>query len=636
MADTSELIQTALDTSASSFRRRMAVMDIARAEDSAGLDALIQLLSDPDQYMRREVVSALAKRDEEAVIDPLITALQDDDDTVQRYAADALGERGEVRAVPGLESLADDNSYSVRDAAKRAIEEIQRVQGDASTLDSAPAPPTAATSAPALAPASSVISEPVNAMPETVIEPMATAPPLYVESQEASELTDDVAAEVEVEQEIPLNRETEDVQSAPQIEVAAADQSAAESSQIVEATVVPKTELSVTEQAESLTVEIVDKPARSLSWDRAVRMRVFFGERLPEARQLFEAIEANRNSQRRDERGQHETLMTLGMERADKEDDLDRLQQATEAAEDRLEKLQRESATRLKQKHRLTQEAGNVWNQMSSSFFPERKAEREREISRLDEELEGLRDRIDEVRRELQAIKQQREGLAGPLTELKESAERLTEARDAATLRLAEVEGRLEELILKVIEEADDGTWESAVGRLADLSTHGGFLRSCMNQLHRTIRKQRSERVAAKRSEAALEQAKAAARTGLELFGEAVSHGFQVSTQEKETPVRLSGAIRFQEDHSFFGGYSGASGSARGTGAGHAAYVLDEPTWRPSAELAQQLASLTDAWTVSGEQAARLEIAAGLRAARDREISDFVHFLHTELERDFE
>ena len=75
MSKLDEAIEAALDATAGSFRRRMAVSDLGRSEDERAFETLIALLEDEDAYLRREVVSSLSRQSDRRVVEPLIAAL---------------------------------------------------------------------------------------------------------------------------------------------------------------------------------------------------------------------------------------------------------------------------------------------------------------------------------------------------------------------------------------------------------------------------------------------------------------------------------------------------------------------------------------------------------------------------------
>jgi HEAT repeat protein len=138
MSDIAALIETATNTSQGSFRRKMAVADLARSGEPQAIETLIGLLDDEDTYLRREVVSGLAKTEAPAVVEPLIGILHDDDDYLQRDAAEALGRFGDRRATEALRKLLDDDSYSVRYAAERSLKQIEQREPPRKEMDEPP------------------------------------------------------------------------------------------------------------------------------------------------------------------------------------------------------------------------------------------------------------------------------------------------------------------------------------------------------------------------------------------------------------------------------------------------------------------------------------------------------------------
>jgi HEAT repeat protein len=66
----------------------------------------------------------------ELAFEPLIKALKSGDSSIREAAAIALGKSGNVRAIEYLNELVDDSDKGVRKAAKRAIENIKKVNAD--------------------------------------------------------------------------------------------------------------------------------------------------------------------------------------------------------------------------------------------------------------------------------------------------------------------------------------------------------------------------------------------------------------------------------------------------------------------------------------------------------------------------
>jgi hypothetical protein len=84
-----------------------------------------------------------------------------------------------------------------------------------------------------------------------------------------------------------------------------------------------------------------------------------------------------------------------------------------------------------------------------------------------------------------------------------------------------------------------------------------------------------------------------------------------------------------------FSGYSGASGSASGSGTGHATYTMDQLQWAAAPDMGQHVAAFSEAWTRCGDRSARRELLDSLVAASQQRVADLVRLIRAELERDF-
>ena len=629
MSQLDEAIEAALDTSAGTFRRRMAVADLARSEDESALETLLALLEDDDAYLRREVVSSLSRQRDQRIVEPLIAALSDDDDYIQRDAAAALGNFGDERAVESLRLLLDDRSYSVRDAAKRALEEIEKHA--ASRPQTPPSPPsisdtddTTVDHEQASTPAALPTEEPTSAgVAFSTVDEDDTDEP-------AMEAVDDVStaepvvqpSSVEAESPWPTTPLPEPEPWAP--------------AEIVSAQVVtdPLATIPVDAEpppAEGFLVRIPD----GFSWERARRLEIFFADELPDMRGAYEQLDSQQKAILIIERKRHEVLRQLGFQRADKDDGLSRCSDDIETAREELQGLERSAARTQREIQRLETEANSVGHQIVSSIWSDKTKTNKRMQSEAKGALRKLNDKIAEIRSTLATLENEHVELSEPLKKLQATTESLEGEEKSAAQAIREASDQIDERIMTTIRRLPREELDTRLRRLGSLANNSEFFETCVKELTQAISELDATASQMEAVEAESQEAIAATRKNSESLGSAIAAGFRTTTAGREAPVRLSGSVHFKEDHSFFGGYSGASGSATGSGSGQASYTIDEIAWDPPGEFQDLVAGFAGSWAACGDNSARREMLSATAASCRRSVDEYLHFLRAELERDF-
>jgi hypothetical protein len=115
---------------------------------------------------------------------------------------------------------------------------------------------------------------------------------------------------------------------------------------------------------------------------------------------------------------------------------------------------------------------------------------------------------------------------------------------------------------------------------------------------------------------------------------ETLAEGFLVTEATKQAVVRLQGEVSFEEQRSAFRGYSGASGTAAGTGRGTASYSIEEVAWQAPGELPEQVAAFAAAWQAAGGAAAERQLNRSLAECAEQAVDDWVYLIRAELESD--
>jgi len=648
MAALEELIETAIDSGGSSFGRRMAVADLGKSDDNRAFETLATLLDDEDQYLRREVVTALTRKGDHRTVEPLIQALDDTDDYIQRDAAVALGRLGDVRAVDPLGTLLDHDSYSVRDAAKRALEAIER---EPRTLAQSPPPPAAETEVEPPA-AEEKIVDTEDEKEQTPTVAVETAPEELHEEPDQIEAVDE-AFLPDVDEETSDEIDTDDIdsismaeglESLPPLDV-----------EPVSSPWEPVTDIAAAGPSGIVTAEIVVEPTspapgdveplppdafllgipRAFSWETARRMRVFFADQLADVQQAYERLHEQQKKLLVAERKHHQTVQQLGFRRADKDDDLGQCEDDIDAAKEELRRLEQSAARARRDLNRVKTEANSMGHQLVTSIWPDKGKKNQQMRSQIEAALRQLEHRITTIRGRISELNEKHGELAEPRKRLQAAAERLAADKDSSGDVMREASEEISERIMSTIRLLPRDELDSRFKQLGVLSTDGAYFHACVNGFLSALSELGGTLSQLEKADTEVAEAADAAQQTCESLGTAIASGFHTATVEKQTPVRLSGSLHFKQDHSFFGGYSGASGSASGSGSGQASYSIEEVQWRAPTEFQNQVADFAESWGACGERTARREMLSASEIACRRIVAEYIHFIRTELERDF-
>ena len=144
MADTIKLLATLRDARLAGYKRRQALLDLARdgLERPEILDALIDLIKDKDDTLRRDIVQHLCGLTGEQVQDALIECLQDRNDMIRRDVVEALSGFKTMRAESWVRAMLDDDSVLVVSAAEAGVARFERRPPPAQEIAAPPPLPT--------------------------------------------------------------------------------------------------------------------------------------------------------------------------------------------------------------------------------------------------------------------------------------------------------------------------------------------------------------------------------------------------------------------------------------------------------------------------------------------------------------
>jgi len=550
-------------------------------------------------YDRRRAVREMAALPADVVVGPLGTLLADEDRYLRREVVASLAQLSSAEAVPVLvEALKDADDYVQRDAA-RALGEI----GDSRAVQ----------------PLEALLDDDFYAVRDAAKTALTN-----IERQLPEQTETPTAAD-------PQSTDADDTDVA--VEQMSGDVLPVEPAATAPAAPAPRPVPD--EAARPAEVAVTAIPDR-FSWGQARRMQLFFGDEASDVQAAYEQLHGGQGRLFELEQGLHDVSMKLSLQRADKEDDLTELDETISSSETGLRKLERELARAAGDKISRQNRLKSFWYGLLCMLLPSKKRGLTREITLLGNRIRELGDQIAERREELNNAQQQHDELSDPIRTLKDRVDELTTEKDALTTSIRTANGEIDDRVLRIIRALPPQELEHRVEGLRTLASNVEFFGTCAANLLRSLVELADAEQKVETTRRDLEEASRSLHESLAGLGATITSGFELSSLDRRTSVRLEGSVNFREDSSFFGGYSGASGSASGSGSGEGIYTVDEVAWQPPVELGDRVGVFAEASASLGEKTAEFEAQIARQAACRRSIADYANLVRTELERDFE
>jgi hypothetical protein len=648
MSDLEKLIETARNSSESSFKRRIAVTDLARFEDPRIVDVLAGLLSDEDRYLRRNVVAALRQLRMDAVVEPLILALEDADDYVRRDAAVALGELGNPRAREPLTGLLEDSFYSVRDAAKKALARIEGKAGPTEAIAGPTEPEETATKTAVESAAKARVETAAKTAAESAAKARVETAAKTAAESAAEAVVESAEAPAKTTAEFPAKAAAESPALAEALGVRAPERGLLQRDVFAEEAAPAKPPPKARSAAPGGPSAVVEAPSaapgpprtavptidemfvvqipQDFSWEQAKRMGIFFADRMESVQAAYGRICEKQEKLPALEQKIRETGMKLSLERADKEDELGRWVGAIDEAEGGLRRQEREWKRAEDQKTAMEAKARTFWHRFIAALWPPRKRRTEEALARLHASIRRLEKEIKKSRERLAECQRKYNDLAEPIQKLQGISNRFAEEKAELTKAIRATNSEIHSLTLERIRALPPGELDDRLTRLGSLSADAAFLRACADELKRAVVELKESEIRWEALRTEVEEATRSARASLVGLGATIAEGFCVTSTGRRTSAHLSGSVHFSGE---------ASGRASGSGSGEARYTVDEVAWNAPGEIQASVSQFAEAWASLGEKVTLRERGAAARDASRRTLDEYVHFLRTELERDF-
>jgi hypothetical protein len=365
------------------------------------------------------------------------------------------------------------------------------------------------------------------------------------------------------------------------------------------------------------------------------RIDLFFVERAEPVKALFGALRRGATGLPELQRRRDDAQAKLNFERADKDDDLDAISREAAGIESRMARNQQ-----------ALQEAENEAGQMDAKvemgpikflhaiWAPARdKAEEHRRL--LANRIERLTTAIQDETAEFAALNSKNTQIANPIKALKADLAAVAEEHDALTSELRKADEGINSHIVDTIRYTAPEVLTTRLDAIAAIADAPAFFITCVDGLRHILRE--LDRLASRweSSQLALDSARGDADSATSSVGSRFADGFQLTSNTRQIEVELAGSLSVEEDHSFFGGYSGADGHATGQGTGQVEYTVDELSWRAPGGIDESVANFANSWLRLGECTAEAQAIEAERHAAEQSMRDFVHFIRRQLELDF-
>ena len=223
-----------------------------------------------------------------------------------------------------------------------------------------------------------------------------------------------------------------------------------------------------------------------------------------------------------------------------------------------------------------------------------------------------------------------------PMQQLHEQLVALNQEREDTFSEIRETNHRIDSLVLHALQKFSPVERQDRLKQYAPTAADPVFFEICIEPLMRALSEANQQTEHFQSIAEQNDEATAAAQQSLESLGEAIGAGFYVGVADRKTNVRLTGSLRVSEQHGMFEGYRGADGWASGTGSGDASYQMEEVVWTSPADLPDAVRRFTEAWLRTGRSSARHQRLAAIADADRRTVAEYVRYLRSELERDFQ
>ena len=613
------------------------------------------LLNSGDDHFTRDLVNAVREAKYSPAVALLRPLLNAADDYLRRDLIQLIGAFGESSDIETLSALTQDKSFSVSYAAKQAIEAINK-RVPAEVVKEPEAQAASAVEEPQACVETSASAVEALVEEEGAVdseEPQAPEPAVAVERSETSE--------VETAQETQANDPlVEAVIEEKTVKTAVAAEPARESIVHRREKTSSADERSMREQlpdclhdnsifekettsetladfddriTDSVFSAVPALPTGGIA-EKSTNLKNFFGVDYQLSLSLYRQLHDQRVDLPRKESRLSESIRQLTLLEADKADDLESSDESMGESSKELQDLEWNIKKCKVKIDKIKDENSSLFNSMLSVFSGGHKQEADEKVATAEKELDKLKKKAAMTHGELKRHQGVSSSLKKPIVDLQKEVHQRKKERDEILLKVQSSEEEINLLYHKVLLESSSLELESKLAVLKD-SGNSSLAKGISSHLAVLLNKLNSLQEVEKKEELHFKELQAAGAAHLEHLSKEICSSIHTVTHKRKEKVSIQASLKFEEEKGFWG-YSGASGSAAGSGSARATYQIEESEWRQSAQLKNSLNDFSRGYGVLGSKSSALEfIALDIKTTKES-LNAYLDYLRIAVEQDFE
>ena len=602
-----DLITQAQDSKISNYKRRDALETILKNHRSepAVKGFLTQCMHEEDEGFKREIVDKLSRYaypHAAELIRPLIKISQDD--YLVRDSLILLSELGSKDDLELIRPLVDHDSFTINYAARQAFnglekrlsEEPNEALSKAGELDE---PHSDLEKSPEINEVEK--DETVKSPVEAIVE---AQDPERIQIQEPHDELEDQLPSVEVPESLHTNSIFDKHANA----------------EIVQD-----------------TLQVQEAPSFSLIGDasQSKNLRLFMGDLSDATIVHYQGYYSQIAALPQHSLNRQRTQRQLNLIKADREDDLEELSQDIKKLQPEVSKIKNDLVQLKKQIRIHSQEQEGLWTNLLNNLSQSRQDGKNAELKKLENRLGRKKKSLTKLLDELESKKNEQKAIQEPIEAIQKSLSQLTHLCEQTEQSIQEHDWAINDLIVGRLIESPADELATKLAFLSSILDNATLCRITIQEIQKLSRRLQSLYKVEVSLTEDFELQKVQADEKMKSLGEEVCASFHVTRSKEKFSSKVSANIYFEEENSFWGGYSNASGSAHGSGTVKGTLSFNETTWKESEYLRGELEAYLKSFANLGNSSARMEWNSVDILNTESSLHHFVDTLRMAMEADF-